>query len=287
MLTPYQFASNTPIQAVDLDGKEGVINTIKVDGKPILTVVSLKVLIAVTNNTATATTQTANNKTARPYDVGSSYQNEQVLLNDITLMLNSTYYNQGKQMADVMTNPNTVNGNIPVYFNFEVSTFRVENKSISAMRNEMIDNPNYTFDDPRKLDAYDNQQFTNFQIVGQNTIGGTTTGNTWAYTSTIDINHFNLRNQSLEAFKDAESTVRHEIGHKLLARHSNFSVRNPTATDHNLKLGGIFRYSTKITFNGNPTITVLPTSEHVTQLNTDFILQGSLKQKDINIPKAQ
>ncbi|MBX3255870.1 MAG: hypothetical protein KF862_17175 [Chitinophagaceae bacterium] len=282
MLTPYQYASNTPIQAVDLDGKEGIINTIKFNGKPVLEVITIKVLIAVTNNPAKASSNTT---LARPFDVGNSYQNEQALGTEMLGILNSVY-NQNKQMSDVMTNPNTVNGNVPVYYNFEVETFRVENMSIGDKKREMQNSPNYTFPDYKSLYPNDAQEFSNFQIVGQNNLTGAV-GDTKSYESTIDLNHFNLRNSSSQVYKDFSNTFAHEIGHKLLMRHPDPEKRNPGKSEyrHNMPLGGIFRYS--IQLGANPTIILLPPSKTVTQPNTKAFVEGSLRQKDINIPAVQ
>ncbi|MBW7941218.1 MAG: hypothetical protein H3C64_02225, partial [Candidatus Kuenenia stuttgartiensis] len=279
------YASNTPIQAIDLDGKEGIINTIKFNGKPVLEVITIKVLIAVTNNPAKAATQTNDPSTARPFDVGGTYQNEQALGTEMLGILNSVY-NQNKQMSDVMTNPNTVNGNVPVYYNLEVETFRVENMSIGDKKREMQNNPNYTFPDYKSLYPNDAQEFSNFQIVGQNNLSGAV-GDTKSYESTIDLNHFNLRNSSPQVYEDFSNTFAHEIGHKLLMRHPDAEKRNPGKSEfrHNMRLGGIFRYS--IQLGANPTITLLPPSKTVTQSNTKAFIEGSLRQKDINIPPDQ
>ncbi|MCO5237941.1 MAG: hypothetical protein M9904_14595 [Chitinophagaceae bacterium] len=278
MLTPYQFASNTPIQAIDLDGKEGVINTIKVNNQPVVDVLTYHVVIATTNNL------TASNKA---YYTGPNYQNTSALQAEIQNALNSVY-NQNKNLADVVTNPNTVNGSVPVYYNFIVSTFSVENVSIGDKKRQLYADQNVSFIDNVQKFSDDDGDVTNFSLLTKGALSGKTVGSFTRPSVTIDETHFKDRNNTSVNYESFQNTVAHEIGHGLLRRHPNVDVREPSLNEalqefnHNFApgLGGIFRYG--ILTNRNTTL-LIPPSKNITQPNTDAMIKSATKGSDINI----
>ncbi|MBX3257183.1 MAG: hypothetical protein KF862_23820 [Chitinophagaceae bacterium] len=281
MLTPYQFASNTPIQAIDLDGGEGIINTIKVNNQPVVDVVTYHVVIATTNQA-----NGANNA----FFTGVNYENTEAFRTEISTMLNSSY-NQNKTLSDVVTNPNAVNGQVPVFFNFVVSTFNADNMKSSQMNRQLFNNPALAFVDSDLKFAEDDGDVNNFAILQNKSLVGNKVGGFGRSIVDIDTKHFNDRNVSPEAYQNVENTVAHEIGHGLMRRHPNIDVRNPDRNsemgpfNHNFTpgLGGIMRYGIiQNTINGGQMLLIPPT-KNVTQTNVEAIIQSATKGADINI----
>jgi hypothetical protein len=270
MLTPYQFSSNSPIQNIDLDGKEGTRYTINISGQPVVEIVNLKVYVNVTNSTAYANGIFA----------GAAYQDEAAIVNKFHTYLNDTY-NGGKDLMGVVDKPITVNEvSTPVYYKFDIIPIR------SASETDF-------------LNHFGNINGAAPDIVDNKTVNGSRTGNDYVFLKFQPAMPPNTAarfaggsNNEIEldparfaaGGASFANDVAHEIGHKLLSRHPIAETRSMGKSEirHNLA-GGIFNYNFTIPLVGGGRQTIFDPSKTVTQENTNDILKSVIKLPNVNL----
>lgn len=204
MLTPYQYASNTPIQAIDLDGLEGVKYDIKYEenGKTkIKTVVEVDVYVGVSKNKP------------NQYQAGD----EGIIEAGLEKEYNKGFVVDGKK----------------VEFSFNVKTFDVDATSVddfakNLQKTSTVETADVMFiDDNTKAPVF-RKSITGVAIAVNETPAGTTEQG-----STL-INRVKINSTA----SDKRHTESHEIGHFFLLG----SKKQPsTAREHNAA-GGIFTY---------------------------------------------
>jgi RHS repeat-associated protein len=277
MLTPYQYASNNPVVNVDLDGQEGTRHKIVLNGTPLLEVVNLKVYVNVTNNAAYANGIFA----------GANYENANTIVNELHSYLNDVY-NGGKDMMDVMTKPITVNeGNVPVYYHFEVVPIQAANER------EYIENTDRVNNTPRgrfNTNTIEDDKHVDNSFEGDDyvfVIAGVTRGGVAMYNQNnevvLDPARYAARNTDLADFKN---DVAHEVGHKFMSRSPDDRVRGmgSSAFLHN-RVGGIMNYNFNAlqALGGGRFVSIFDPTNVVNQSNTTEILKSVIKIPDVNI----
>jgi RHS repeat-associated protein len=237
-LTPYQFASNTPIQAVDLDGLEGVQYIEKIElqsGATIIKrIVEIDIYVAISEKKKTNHFRLSN-------------------LSKIHVDLNEEF-NKDFKDAD---------GNI-VEFRFNMNNFNADEilpadfaKKLRTY-NKNGNNPNHEFilnGEGQNILAQKGFVLEKNTLKGQKDITGHEEGVT-------RLNHVIINKKAL----DKPHTIAHEITHIFLSYNMN---NNPQSTKAHDEAGGIFFYK-KIDKYGN---TVAPT-RNLNQNNVDNILKS-------------
>lgn len=215
MLTPYQYASNTPIQAIDLDGLEGVKYDVSYqdNGKTkIKTVVELDVYIGISKNNA------------------SKYQSGDEAIVKSGL---EKEYNQDFEVD-----------NKKVEFKFNVKTFDVDATSVDKFAKNLEKTSKVETGDLMFTDANTGKPVYRTSITGVaidvNVVkAGSTTTQGFTNLNKVNIN---------STANDKRHTESHELGHFLLLGSKD---QPNTAREHNSK-GGIFTYK-EVDEDGNVT----------------------------------
>lgn len=277
MLTPYQFASNNPIEKVDLDGLEGTRHKIEINGVPVLEVVNLTIYLNLTNSTANV----------HGIYAGNSYQNKTTIVNEFHTYLNDVYNGGETDILSIMAKPLTVNeSNLPVYYNFSV--IPMESFDNAQFLNNIHDinskprspfNTNTILDKEKSVDgSYEGNDYTLIRL-------GTVKKGVAEFNGTdviLESARYNARNTSNAVLQDFKNDIAHEIGHQLLLRHPDSRIRNMGKSQyfHNLS-AGIMSYNFILTLD--PTKTSFEPTTTVTQTNTTHFLESLIKIKNLNL----
>ena len=227
-LTPYQFASNTPIQAVDLDGREGVqyLETQTNNG-----VTSVKRVVEVDIHVAVSRSKSS------VHFYSKNPASDAKLANNIVSNLRKEY--KDNKFTDDQGND--------VIWRFNVSTFEVDaNGSINTRHNELANNPEF-----RVIGENGNFQYRG-AIVQQQHLS-----NQVMPTEPIDIPIFedghlergfdiSVNDQYYSEREQGSHTLGHEVAHFFLRLHPSRAVRDPanTSEGHSAAGGGILNYGT-------------------------------------------
>lgn len=205
MLTPYQYASNTPIQAIDLDGLEGVKYDVKYEenGKTkIKTVVEVDVYVGVSKSKP------------NQYQAGD----EGIIKSGLEKEYNQGFEVDGKK----------------VEFNFNVKTFDVDATSVddfskNLQKTSTVETADVMFIDQNTNAPVYKKSITGVAIAINEVPAGSTTEQGNTVTNRVKVN---------STASNKRHTESHEIGHFFLLG----SKKQPTtAREHNSQ-GGIFTY---------------------------------------------
>jgi len=206
MLTPYQYASNTPIQAIDIDGTEGTKYEVLYEENgqtKIKTVVDVDVYVGV-SKTNPSFYQVADVPTIK-----SGLEKE---------------YNQGFKVDDQL-----------VEFNFNVKTFDVDVQSVDDFSKNLQKTSSVETDELQFIDANTKLPVYRKSITGVAIATKITPAGTSEQGGTL-VNRVTINSTA----SDKRHTESHELGHFFLLG----SPKNPsTAKTHNA-MGGIFTYKT-------------------------------------------
>ncbi len=234
MLTPYQFASNTPIQAVDIDGKEGetyLEYEIK-DGKEIVMhrVIEVDVYVAFSRNSE-------NN-----HFYSKKPKKDQKLREKVSNDLASQYIDGDFTDGE---------GN-PIVWRFNVSSFNVDDVSISDFRQRLRDENNYYVegisDERTGIKAVIIQQDHLSDVPVYNQKEGTVEGvgdvDTRGEYDGVSLITINDSFKGVGGNKAKQHTLGHEIAHFFLRLHSNQDIKHmgDSAAKHDLAGEGILHY---------------------------------------------
>jgi RHS repeat-associated protein len=268
--TPYQFASNTPVQAIDVDGKEGetYLETKIENGKEIVLhrVIEVDVYVAITRN---------KNDEGKNYFVKDASKDEKfkkAFTNDL-----ASHYKDGKFKDK--------DGN-PIVFKFNVESFDVGQTSVDDFKKNLRDKEVGVLKDGEGntigIRGVVIQQ-THINDVkppvdAEATFPGGEAGD-FSQPNGIKIND--------EQFDEEERsyTVAHEVGHFMLRLHPDPKIKNmgDSPERHDLAGKGIFHYyPVKFTFvtsqinpsQNNRLQVDKPGKENVNQANVDEILKS-------------
>jgi RHS repeat-associated protein len=228
-LTPYQFASNTPIQAVDLDGREGIqyLETITNNGvSTVQRVVEVDVYVAVSRS-KDAVHFYSKNPTSDAKIAGG-------VISDL-----KKEYKDNKFKDDQGNN---------VVWRFNVKTFEVDAAgTIDTKHSELSKDPSFKVT-PEGGGAFQyrgvivQQQHISDQVMPTEPtdIPVFEDGN---FQRGFDVS---VNNQYYSQKEQSSHTLGHEIAHFLLRLHPSSSVRDPdnTPAGHSGAGGGILNYGT-------------------------------------------
>ena len=238
MLTPYQFASNTPIQAIDIDGKEGetYLETTIENGKEIVLhrVVEVDVYVAISRDRKSSHFYSKKDK--------NDSKIRQKVLNDL-----ASQYIDGK-FKDSEGNE--------IVWRFNVNTFVVDNNRNAEdfVQNDLITSPN------NFIEGKDGRTGIKSVVVQQESLSKLPSFNpeTEEIENADSVNELGyydgsytigLNDEFIDK-KGRQHTFGHEIGHFLLRKHPNLEIRNmdDSAARHDLAGEGIFKYA-KLSFS--------------------------------------
>jgi RHS repeat-associated protein len=210
MLTPYQFASNSPVSNIDVDGLEGVryYEVINVNGQEVKTklVFELDIKLAVSNDKKNP----------------NAYFREKDLV-PIAQTLNKEY-NPGKNNGGRFTDANGV----PVEFRFNITTFDADNTSPTSMQSTVGKN----FIPGNATNGWKTGFTTTILTLDKVLAQGAGTGQETQGNTVLGLNRISTR-----AF-DMYHTITHEILHGLMI----YSPVNPSTVPMHNAAGGIFTY---------------------------------------------
>ena len=230
MLTPYQFASNTPIQAIDIDGKEGetYLETTIENGveKVLHRVVEVDIFIAISRNKSTK--HFYSKKPSKDVKI------RQKILNDL-----------GSKFIDGKFKDSDGN---EIVWRFNVNSFIVDDKvSAESFTKTLVDDPK-TFIDGKdgrsgiKAVIIQQEHLSNKAVFNPDTGQVKNVGNvdTMGYYNGAYI--IGVNDEFIDK-KSRQHTYAHEIGHFFVRKNPVEDVRNmDTKAKHNATGNGIFHY---------------------------------------------
>ena len=231
--TPYQFASNSPLFYVDLDGLEGVsyYEYTLVDGQEVVLrrVIEVDVYVGISHVKKTADSN------------GSFYvQNDEKKIDKFE-------YDQKKMLEKQLNqkgliDPDKVGENIPLVFKVNVYTFNINEKSAKDKRNELArDNNNLV------TDVVDSRLGTRGVVFVQENMGQWTfneltekiSGPPGLTDGTTDQNIITINTNAL----DHSHTSTHELSHFLTQGHPDINITDMGGDkSKHAAAGGIFIY---------------------------------------------
>ena len=270
MLTPYQFASNTPIQAIDVDGKEGetYLETKIENGKEIILhrVVEVDLYVAISRDRKSSHFFSKKEK--------NDAKIRQKLLNDL-----ASQYQDGK-FKDSEGNE--------IVWRFNVHSFVVDDNSNPEdfVKNNLISSPN------NFIEGIDGRTGIKSVVVQQESLSVLPSYNpdTEKIENADSLNELGYYdgkytigvNDVYIDKKGRQHTFGHEIGHFFLRKHPNLDIRNmnDSAERHNLAGEGIFKYSK---LNYSVTKSAIKTGGPTDYtINTTFEGRQDLNQENVN-----
>jgi len=264
-LTPYQYASNTPIQAIDLEGKEGetyLEYKIK-DGKEIILhrVIEVNIYMAITRN-----------KDSKKGFFSKNINKDNKLVKKVLNDLASEY--KDKKFKDAKGNK--------IFWKFNINTFVIEDTSIEDKKVSLLNS------DEQKITSLDKKKSGfKFVILTQNNNNLLPTGKLVDGKLTVS-NKSGLEGGYYKSFvitvnqfyidaNDRKNTIAREIGHFTLIRHPDPNYKDMvTAAQHNATGKGIFHYG-KINFliqDGKVIQREVKGLYHVNQKDVDEMLKS-------------
>ncbi len=274
MLTPYQYASNNPIENIDLDGQEGTRHKIQIGGYTLLEVINLKVYVNVTNIASYANGIFA----------GTAYENKMAIVNELHSYLNDSY-NDGKDMYQSMMNPITVNEiGDPVYYNFEVIPIEsATNTDYVTHKDRIINDERRYFEDTKSVGGRSYGDDFTFLLLNKPKKGvAEFRGNE----VNLDPIRYADRAKTPADLTEFKEDIAHEVGHKLLSRHPdnnvNMSKNGDSELLHNL-LGGFMNYGHIIRLTSGGVLKIMWPTEKISQIMTTRVLESVIKVPNLNI----
>jgi len=270
MLTPYQFASNTPIQAIDIDGKEGetYLEYTIVNGKEKVLHRVIEVDIYVAFSREKGNNHFYSKKPKKDEKLRKK------ILNDL-----ASQYIDGKF--------HDKDGN-KIIWRFNVKTFNVDNISIEDYKQKLKDNGHYYVEGINdgktgiKALFIDQQHLSDLPKFNDKTgevegVGSPDTMGDYDHVSLIQIN-----DEFLGGKLERSHTLGHEVAHFLLRLHPNKKIRymGDSAERHDLAGKGILHYYK----NGFEVTENRITSEHSAKYSLKISFEGreNLNQENVD-----
>ncbi len=266
MLTPYQFASNSPIQNVDLDGKEGTRYQLQINGNAWVEIVNLKVYVNVTNNAAYANGIFA----------GNAFENKNTIINEMHSYLNESY-NQGRTIFQIAEQPITKNETlVPVYYSFTVIPIETTSKADYNNKKNTIREESPTYDDFKLVDGA--SWGRDFLFVSLEDQKAPTVASHRGDEVNVDPKRYQNRNSSANDLVNFKMDISHEVGHDLLKRNPNKNFRSfgkdgASSLFHNL-VGGFMSYGNIYKFQTGEEVLLGGPTNNVSPNMTDKVLES-------------